>query len=436
MSTSRKRGQGRITRKKGSSKLYVDFCYLGVRIEKSLGHEDTEENRKNAQEWLDRRMKEIREGTFRYEKVFPDASEKERRFFATLEGREYKPEPDRMLVGEYLESWIKSDLNLLPHTTRIDYQSSINPWIRPFFQDLTFNQINRSVVNRFVSELVHPQSDAEKAAGLPPKPFSSKRVKNILSHLRNIWETACDANRWKLPSPFPPPDKKTANRNGGELLAKELKVIDITEKELSGADKWQISPDRLPLRVDEWFKLYEKLGAWYQPIAELMLLTGMIPSEIAGLCDGLITEKYILVRQVISRGRLYKYLKTDARIRDIRITSRIRVLLDILSSRKCDSPFLVTTREGGPMTHTAFGRAWTRALVASGITHRVPYCLRHSFAAWSLCIGVDLNRMVALMGHATKQMIFERYGRYVDGLEQDKSRILELFGRDFLDPER
>lgn len=32
------------------------------------------------------------------------------------------------------------------------------------------------------------------------------------------------------------------------------------------------------------------------------------------------------------------------------------------------------------------------------MTDKVPYALRHTFAAWSLMIGIDMNRLVKLMG--------------------------------------
>lgn len=38
------------------------------------------------------------------------------------------------------------------------------------------------------------------------------------------------------------------------------------------------------------------------------------------------------------------------------------------------------------------------------------------------------------MGHATKEMVYEVYGKYVEGLEQDRKKILTLFGEDFIDP--
>jgi len=44
-------------------------------------------------------------------------------------------------------------------------------------------------------------------------------------------------------------------------------------------------------------------------------------------------------------------------------------------------------------------------------------------------------RLVALMGHRDKKMVFEVYGNYVEGLEQDVMKILEYFGQDFIAPE-
>ncbi|QXM09166.1 hypothetical protein [Geomonas subterranea] len=76
-------------------------------------------------------------------------------------------------------------------------------------------------------------------------------------------------------------------------------------------------------------------------------------------------------------------------------------------------------------------RVWVKALKQAVVQYRKPYTARHTFAAWALAIRTDQNRLVNLMGHASKQMIYEVYGRYVEGLEQDRLRILSYFGRDF-----
>ena len=59
---------------------------------------------------------------------------------------------------------------------------------------------------------------------------------------------------------------------------------------------------------------------------------------------------------------------------------------------------------------------------------------KESFAAWSLTISIDPNRLVRLMGHGSKKMVYEVYGDYVEGLENDRYQILNYFGQDFLDP--
>ena len=38
------------------------------------------------------------------------------------------------------------------------------------------------------------------------------------------------------------------------------------------------------------------------------------------------------------------------------------------------------------------------------------------------------------MGHASKQMVYEVYGNYVEGLEEDAEKIYHYFGQDFITP--
>ncbi len=46
------------------------------------------------------------------------------------------------------------------------------------------------------------------------------------------------------------------------------------------------------------------------------------------------------------------------------------------------------------------------------------------------------QRLVSLMGHASKHMVFKIYGNYVEGLEEDTELIFEYFGADFLQPRK
>jgi hypothetical protein len=42
------------------------------------------------------------------------------------------------------------------------------------------------------------------------------------------------------------------------------------------------------------------------------------------------------------------------------------------------------------------------------------------------------NKLVNLIGHSSKKMIFEVYGNYIEGLETDAGKILKYFGNDFI----
>ena len=75
---------------------------------------------------------------------------------------------------------------------------------------------------------------------------------------------------------------------------------------------------------------------------------------------------------------------------------------------------------------------WTQAFKKAGLSYKVPYSVRHTFAAWALTLRMDPNKLVNLMGHSSKKMVYEVYGNYVEGLETDAGMILEYFGKDFI----
>lgn len=69
--------------------------------------------------------------------------------------------------------------------------------------------------------------------------------------------------------------------------------------------------------------------------------------------------------------------------------------------------YLVRLPNGKPFDACRFWRtAWKKALRDAGLPHRRPYATRHSFASWSLILGVNPTRLVSLMGHGSKQMVY------------------------------
>lgn len=394
--------QGSILRKAGSRKLYILFYYFNRRVEKTTGLNDTNKNREKVRLWLDRIIERCEAGKLIFAEAFPGSSDNEKSYFAKLEGWQYAPEPRDILFSSYVEEWLKTVWVLQPEGTwKDDSKLIITGWLLPFFKDMTFFQISGVEIQKFLAVLKW-RTGARKG-----QPLSKIRMKNILIPLRSIWNDACDQYRWTLHNPF-------------GNLRKHFPKTQAKRRE--------------GFRFEEWLDFFKHVDPWYQPIVELMILTGMINSEMAGLRRSDIQPDYIMVQHTIVRGVEHDTPKTLYRIRKIPITQAIRKRLDVLLARTTGDK-LVTTKSGTIFRPAAFLKGvWTKAAKASGITDKVPYSMRHSFAAWSLTLRIDPNRLVRLMGHGTKKMIYEVYGDYIEGLEEDFWLILEYYGKDFAQP--
>ncbi len=47
--------------------------------------------------------------------------------------------------------------------------------------------------------------------------------------------------------------------------------------------------------------------------------------------------------------------------------------------------------------------------------------------------GINPEKLAMLMGHRSRKMVYETYGRYVEELDLDVQKIKEFFGRDYYD---
>ncbi len=82
-------------------------------------------------------------------------------------------------------------------------------------------------------------------------------------------------------------------------------------------------------------------------------------------------------------------------------------------------PRSITTRnvfhiDGRPISWVYFRReVWTPALETADLEYRAPYCLRHTFAYWSLRAGVGVAALAREMGHESTVHSFRVYGGWV-----------------------
>lgn len=394
-----RRNEGRIAHKRGTKKLYLDFFYHGVRIEKSTGLNDDPNNRRKAEAMLEQILKMKQEGTLEFAKLFPGASEEEKEYHTRIEKGEYAPTPKAVTFGNYVKKWYAGIwVNYPVATKQKDFKSVIDYWLVPFFGDKTFHHITGVTIQEFVATLKHREG---KKAG---QSLARSTMVNILQIFKTVWDDAVVEHRW--------------------LIFDPLKAI---KKHLPKKGKKKVEV----FRFQEWETLLASMDEYYRPVAKLMLLTGLMASEFAALKASHIRDGYLYIEESIVRKVAKDTLKNSYRERRIPITDAIKKILDH-ATENAGVGYLFTMQDGKNFSAELFQRrVWVKAMKESGIQYRKPYTTRHTFAAWALTIGCDPNRLVSLMGHSSKQMIYEVYGRYTEGLEKDRQAIQGSFGNDF-----
>jgi len=429
-SISLKRGQGKIVTKTDSIYLYYDIKHRGKRVEFSTRLTDTPENRAAAVLKLLTFHSEKNSKTFRFVNFFPDASPGMQAYFAALEEPVVAAKPENVKFSEYIPIWYEDVWKIFrSESKKTDQEQNIRHWIIPFFGNKSFSEIDFHVVGDFIRSLKQKKyttmKDGKKKANKNQgKPLCRESVQHILIPLQSIWKKGCDKYRLKVSSdPF---------RMVKDQLPKKKKPSDKVVTDDQGKITGMAVGDRVALRFDAFMSYLDHIDMWYQPVAELWVLTGMSPSEMAGITSDHIIDDLLYVRSSISRGVEKPGGKNINRPREIKITASIRRVLDVFQARGGAEGHLVTLKGGNPLTPAAFWNAWAAAEKDALLPKRVPYVLRHTFAAWALVIGVEKDILVELMGHGSEEMVEKVYGEHGEGLEEDREKILEYFGKDFM----
>jgi integrase len=403
----KRRPFGSVWRRPDSTYLWVRFRYMKQPVCENTALPNTPANERALRAFLEKVGEAITAGTFRFADAFPGATQEKKELYSRLEGWEYGHDPKDLLFGEYVDRWLPPFLQAETSAhKRRDYAKNLRVYIRPYFADLPFAAINGVALKRFVQQLKRSDST----------PLAGSTIRNILSVFRALWDDACEEYGWDLADPL-------------EYVKRKNRKAQLIPR------KRGTSPEAF--RPGEYFALLEALEPYYRPHAEMLVLTGMISSEIAGFRRADDEGDRLVVQNSIVRGDdrtplvEKSTLKTDYRRREIPVSAAVRRVVD-QAAAQVEGDYLFAMASGIPFDGDNFRKnAWTRALKRAEIPHRKVYALRHTFAAWSLISGIHPERLVRLMGHGSKQMVYEVYGKYVEGLETDREQIREYVGEDF-----
>lgn len=175
-----------------NGKVYVDFSYLGERVREQSNYDWSDENAKNVRDQLDRIDVAIKSGAFRFSTVFPNS--KKKALFDQLERQilNRNPEPDQVRIGEYLGQWLeeKASSGHVQGRTTLGYKSMIQTNLEPYFENMTFADINSNEINRFYVW------SRERKVKRNLKPLSNNYLIKITNVLKEICKDASIEFGW------------------------------------------------------------------------------------------------------------------------------------------------------------------------------------------------------------------------------------------------
>ena len=400
----------KVTVRRETGKLVIDFTYRGVRCREQTALADTAENRKRCEGVLKKLRERVRSGTFVYGEFFPGSALAERFSSDTgeqLPGRRalrVSPSAEAAVatpptptfrdftttwVADHRIEWRRSHIAVL--------ESTLNVHLLPAFGDRPVGAITKSDVLAFRSQL------AEKP-GRAGSRLSNKRINNVLGVLRRAMADAAD--RYGFTSP-----------------CTNIKPLKIRKTDVQ------------PFSLDEVQRLLATVRADWRDYFTLRFLTGVRTGEAHGLKWKYVDfeRRLILIRETFVLGE-DEYTKTDSSQRDIQMSQPVfEALRRQHEATGKLSDYVFCTRDGNPIDNKNFSdRVWYPLLRHLGLAPRRPYQMRHTAATLWLASGEAPEWVARQLGHASTQMLFQVYSRYVPNMtRQDGSAIDRLLATRF-----
>lgn len=426
-----RRWYAKVIKKNGSDKLYIKLFYHRPEpFVRSTYLDDNEDNRKTVDGTVARINADIQAGTFNFSKAFDGASEEDKKFFNEKEKRKYTPAPDAVTFEAAYNIWKNERFPNIPSkSNQEDYLKSIRPHILPFFGAMTFGEIDEEKIKEFFNSRY---LRGDPANGL----VSKKRMLNVKIPLVDIWDFTVKKMKWNLVSPFDEDlneyiDQITS-RMAIELTPDSINDSELLKTMLLREQEKEKKIGREVILFSDYLKALDHLDVFYRPIIELTLLTGMSPSEMAGLHLEARQNGLLRVQWSLSGKSIRDFMKTKSRTRQIPLTNAInRVIDEALLKKPEASIFIFQSKTGLPHHNQTVRNNWYKALDKAGLKRVCPYSLRHCFVAYCELMGLTEPRIIGLMGHADKSMIDKIYGKYKHGTEKEIPAIKEYFGEDF-----
>jgi integrase len=395
---------------KPNNALFFDFRFEDERCREYTLLNDTPSNRKTLQKVLDKIESEINAGSFVYENYFPNSKALERIAKARADrvaktsavaiavegsaqaagtvaapvalGPTFKDFANQW-VDEHSIEWRRSHIKSL--------LSTLNGRLIPEFGSRVVGSISKADVLAYRASLAKVQGRGDKI-GLSPK-----RINEIMGLLRQILNEAAD--RFEFTSPL--------------TNIKKLR---------------QPRADVDPLSLVDVQRIIATVRPDYKDYFITRFFTGMRTGEVHGLKWKYVDFdlRVIRVRETFILGE-DDYTKTDGSQRDIQMSQPVydamKRQLEVTGKL---SDYVFCNLMGQPLDNKNFtDRVWYPLLRHLNLKQRRPYQMRHTAATLWLAAGEAPEWIANQLGHASTQMLFRVYSRYVPNLTRQDGSAME-----------
>lgn len=391
----------KVTARKETGKLVIDFTYRGVRCREQTALADTAQNRKRAGAVIDRIKAAIAAGSFVYGEFFPGS------LLAARFGPSAKPQPlalgtltdsipptptfrtfTAQWLAEHQVEWRRSHIKVL--------NSTLDGHLLPHFGDQPVGAITKADVLAFRAKLA-------ELPGRANAKMSNKRINGILAPLRQILNDAADRHGFVSPT--------------ASLRPLRIRKTDVE-----------------PFTLDEVQRLLGVARPDYRDYFTVRVFTGLRTGECHGLKWKYVDfdNRLILVRETFVLGE-DEYTKTDSSQREIQMTQVVFEALQRQHAATGEHDYVFCNRDGKPLDNKNFSdRVWYPLLRHLGLNPRRPYQMRHTAATLWLASGEAPEWIARQLGHSSTEMLFRVYSRYVPNLtRRDGSAIERLLATRF-----
>jgi integrase len=303
--------------------------------------------------------------------------------------------------------WIHEEAKFcLKDSTKTGYRNILKAYILPALGKLPMDEITPKLVKGLVFKLLRQGIRSNTA----------KNVKNCLGAvLRSAKE---DGYLTSLPTR----DIKVPRPEGEEPLREPTP---FTWKER-----------------DHLETVYRDHYRRYYPLIVCGFRTGLRIGELLSLqWDDLdFFNGLIRVQRNISRGKVTSP-KTKSSTRQVRMTSQLKSVLEwhrqqVIAEKLKKGwrempPWVFVNEEGGFLNYGNFvHRVWNRAITKSGLSHRTPHDMRHTYATLRLSKGDPLAEVSKEMGHGTPIITYRTYYKWLPSESRTNIDELDSQGED------